>query len=105
MLIRPLLVQDNHWCVPPGSPEGDDWTDELRMVLSQCLERITYFRRAETVTRVRVAGSANISTPNCTLVDKHTTGAVPVLSPLKNASRDDIERATDSPEAVKRGGI
>lgn len=21
-----VLVQDNHWCVPPGSPEGDDWT-------------------------------------------------------------------------------
>ncbi len=105
MLIRPLLVQDKHWCVRPGSPEGDDWTDELRMVLSQCLERITYFRRAETVTRVRIAGSANIPTPNRTLVDKHTAGAVPVLSPLKNASRDDIERATDNPEAVKRGGI
>lgn len=102
------LVQDNYWCVPRESPvwwfiEGDDWTDDLRALLAQCLERMTYFGRAETLTRVRVAGSTtDIPTPNCTLVDKRTAGAVPVLSPLRNASRDDIERTTDNPEAVNR---
>jgi len=55
--IRRLrLVQDNYWCVPPESPvwwfiEGDDWTDELRALLAQCLARMTYFGRAETLTR------------------------------------------------------
>ncbi len=102
------LVQDNYWCVPPESPvwwflEGDDWTDELRALLAQCLKRTIYFGRAETFTRVRIAGSTTeIPTPNCTLVDKRTAGAAPVLSPLQNASRDDIERTTDNPEAVKR---
>lgn len=102
------LVQDNYWCVPPESPvwwfiEGDDWTDELRALLAQCLECIIYFGRAETLTRVRVTDSTtDIPRPNCTLVDKRTAGAVPVLSPLKSATRDDIERTTDNPEAVKR---
>ena len=83
--------------------EGDDWVDELQAVLAQCLERMTYFGRAETLTRIRVARSAD-ETPqaNCTLADKRTAGAVPVLSPLKEATREDIERTTDNPEAAKR---
>ena len=78
---------------PPESPvwwfiEGDDWTDELRALLAQCLERMTYFGRAETLTRIRVAGSTDdIPTPNCTLVDKRAAGAVPVLSPLDGRPR------------------
>lgn len=102
------LVQDNYWCVPPESPvwwfiEGDDWTDDHCALLAQCLERMTYFGRAETLTRIGVVGSTDdIPEPNCTLVDKRVGGAVPVLSPLTEATRDDIERTTDNPEAVKR---
>lgn len=102
------LVQDNYWCVPPEAPvwwfiEGDDWVDVLQAVLAQCLERMTYFGRAETLTRIRVAGSADeIPEANCTLADRRTAGAVPVLSPLEAATREDIERTTDNPEAVKR---
>lgn len=102
------LVQDNYWCVPPGEPvwwflEGDDWTDDLRALLDQCLERMTYFGRAESLTRVRVAGPTNgIPRPNCTLTDKRGAGAALVLSPLDTATREDIERTTDNPEAVKR---
>ena len=102
------LVQDNYWCVAPETPvwwflEGDDWTDDLRELLGQCLERMTYFGRAETLTRVRVAGSTDeIPQANCTLADKRTAGAVPVMAPLKVATREDIERSTDNPEAVKR---
>lgn len=102
------LVQDNYWCVPPEWPvwwfiEGDDWTDDLRALLAQCLERMTYFGRAETLSRICVVGSADdIPTPNCTLRDRRTAGAAPVLSPLKEATRGDIERTTDNPEAVKR---
>lgn len=102
------LVQDNYWCVPPESPvwwfiEGDDWTDELCALLAQCLARMTYFGRAETLTRIGIVGATDdIPAPNCTLVDKRAAGAVPVLSPLSDATRDDIERTTDNPEAVKR---
>ncbi len=103
------LVQDNYWCVPPESPvwwfiEGKAWTDDLRALLARCLERMTYFGRAETLTRICVVGPADDipTAPNCTLVDKRTGGAAPVLSPLKEATRDDIERTTDNPEAVMR---
>jgi CRISPR-associated protein Csb2 len=102
------LVQDNYWCVPPNSPvwwilEGDDWNDELRAVLAECLARMTYFGRAETLARIRVAGSTDeIPRSNCALTGKRGVGGVPVLSPLPNAARDDIERTTDNPEAVKR---
>lgn len=102
------LVQDNYWCVPPVAPvwwfiEGDDWTDDLRELLGQCLERMTYFGRAETLTRVRVASSPDeIPLANCTLADKRRAGAAPVLSPLDTATREDIERTTDNPEALKR---
>jgi CRISPR-associated protein Csb2 len=102
------LVQDNYWCVPPEAPvwwfiDGDDWTNDLKALLVECVARMTYFGRAESLTRIRVAGSGD-ETPqaNCTLADKRTAGAVPVLSPLKEATREDIERTTDNPEAVKR---
>lgn len=102
------LVQDNYWCVPPEAPvwwfiEGDDWTDDLRAALVECLERVTYFGRAETLTRIRVADlSDEIPQANCTLAEKRTAGAVPVLAPLKEATREDLERTTDDPASVKQ---
>ncbi len=102
------LVQDNYWCVPPESPvwwfiEGDLWSDELRAVLARCLERMTYFGRAESLTRVRIVDStADIPTANCKLDDMRSAGAAPVLSPLINATRDDIELTTDNPRIAKQ---
>jgi CRISPR-associated protein Csb2 len=102
------LVQDNYWCAPPESPvwwfiEGEAWADELRALLAVCVERMTFFGRAETITRIRIADAGEvIPAPNCKLLDKRTAGAVPVLSPLKGATREDLERTTDDPEAVKR---
>jgi CRISPR-associated protein Csb2 len=103
------LVQDNYWCAPPESPvwwfiEGDDWTEDLRALFAKCLERLTYFGRAETFTRICLVSMADgvPTAPNCTLSDKRTAGSVPVLTPLREASREDIERTTDHPEAAKR---
>lgn len=102
------LAQDNYWCVPPEAPvwwfiEGDDWTDDLRELLARCLERMTYFGRAETFTRIRVANTTDeVPMPNCTLTEKRTGGAVPVLAPREEATREDIERTTEHPEVVKQ---
>lgn len=102
------LAQDNYWCVAPETPlwwfiEGDDWTDELREVLGRCLERTTYLGRAETLTRIRTVAMADpLPEANCMLAVKRTAGAAPVLAPLKEATRVDIERTTDNPEAVKQ---
>lgn len=102
------LIQDNYWCVTPEAPvwwfvDGESWTNELIAALEQCLIRMTYFGRAETLTRIRVADSQKvIPSPNCTLVDKRIAGGAPVLTPLDSATRDDIERITDNPESVGR---
>jgi CRISPR-associated protein Csb2 len=102
------LVQDNYWCVAPEAPvwwfiEGDSWTPELVATLDQCLARMTYFGRAEALTRVRRASPRDVVPEcNCRLVEKRTSGAVPVLTALDSAARSDIERTTDAPESVKR---
>jgi CRISPR-associated protein Csb2 len=101
-------VQDNYWCVSPEAPvwwfiEGNAWVDDSHAELARCLERMTYFGRAEAFTRIRMASSLDeIPEPNCALADRRTAGAVPVLAPLADASREDIERTTDNPEAVRR---
>ena len=77
--------------------------DELQTVLSLCLERMTYFGRAESLTCIRLAtNSDDIPEANCALSIKRSAGAVPSLSPLMDASRKDIELTTEHPEAVKR---
>lgn len=103
------LVQDNYWCVPPEAPvwwfiEGGDWVDdEARTMLALCLERMTYFGRAETLTRIRLALSPEEIPPvNCTLSRKRSAGSIPVLSPIKGARREDIERTTDDHESANR---
>jgi CRISPR-associated protein Csb2 len=102
------LVQDNYWCVAPESPvwwflEGDSWAPDLVTTLDRCLSRMTYFGRAEALTRIRCASPQDvIPESNCRLVNERTSGAVPVLTPLDSAKRSDIERTTDAPESVKR---
>jgi CRISPR-associated protein Csb2 len=101
------LVQDNYWTLSSETPvwwfiDGEAWTPELFVALEQCLARLTYFGRAETLARIRLAGlHESVPKPNCTLVERRAAGAVPVLSPLESASRSDIERTTDDPNAVK----
>jgi CRISPR-associated protein Csb2 len=102
------LVQDNYWCVAPETPvwwfiEGNSWTSDLIAALDQCLTRMTYFGRAEALTRVRRTGPQDIIPEcNCRPVEERTSGAVPVLTPLVTATRADVERVTDAPESVKR---
>jgi CRISPR-associated protein Csb2 len=102
------LVQDNYWCITPEAPvwwfvEGDSWTPEIVATLEQCLARMTYFGRAETLTRVCLLGSRDvIPEPNCVLSEGRRSGAVPVLTALGSATRADIERTTDAPESAKR---
>jgi CRISPR-associated protein Csb2 len=101
------LAQDNYWCVAPDEPvwwflDGDQWTDPLVSVLDRCLERVIYLGRAETLTRIRRAVGRGEPDPNCVLLEQRGPGAVPVLTPRTDATRVDVERVTDDPEAVKR---
>ncbi len=103
------LVQDNYWCFPRDEPiwwfiEDDAWSDQrLVEVLEACVERLTWFGRAETLTRMRIACAINEAPePNCTFSDDRISGSVPVLVPLPDAGREDIERTTDEKNAKQR---
>ncbi|HET7932430.1 MAG TPA: type I-U CRISPR-associated protein Csb2, partial [Rhodanobacteraceae bacterium] len=76
--------------------DGCCWNDTLLAALDHCLDRITYFGRAESFTRID-RSAADAPEPNCTLneeIDSVGTGAVPVLVPRLDASRDQIEGLT-----------
>jgi CRISPR-associated protein Csb2 len=100
------LTQDNYWCVAPTEAvwwfvDGKDWTNTLVGTLDHCLQRITYFGRAETFTRIQRAPHG-YPEPNCELSEHRGTGLVPVLVPSPCASRDDVERVTDDEKSVTR---
>lgn len=102
------LAQDNYWCVPPTDEgavwwllDGDLWTGPLVTTLDRCLDRISYFGRAETFTRIRRA-SDGCPEPNCDLLEHRGSGSVPVLVPSLDASRSDVERVTDDADNVAR---
>jgi CRISPR-associated protein Csb2 len=95
------LTQDNYWCVPGDESgcvwwllNGNYWNEPLIEALDRCVERVVYFGRAETFTRIRRVAEATVE-PNCELVQRRIAGAVPVLAPTAGAKRPDIERVTD----------
>jgi CRISPR-associated protein Csb2 len=104
------LAQDNYLCLPADDGgaiwwflEGDQWNEELVGALNECLKRMTYFGRAEAFTRIAVEMDSDIAAvPNCTLMERRMFGTTPVLVPEPTATRQDIERVTDDPAAVKR---
>ncbi|MCL6105806.1 MAG: type I-U CRISPR-associated protein Csb2 [Actinobacteria bacterium] len=102
------LAQDNYWCIPCGEDgtvwwllEGKNWTESLINLLDNCLERITYFGRAESFTRISVYRSSEPPPePNCELNELRIPGGVPVLTPRADTDQTDIERVTDDPQAA-----
>jgi len=104
------LAQDNYVCIPADDDgaiwwflEGDHWNEDLAEALNECLKRMTYFGRAEAFMRVAVEmNPTNAPAPNCTLMERRIPGAAPVLVPKSSATRKDIERVTDDPDAIKR---
>ncbi len=102
------LAQDNYWCTARCEEgavwwfiEGENWNNDLLEVLDRCLERITYFGRAETFTRIERVMDAGCK-PNCELSDMPRAGAVPVLVPSPDAGRADLERTTEDEMVARR---
>jgi len=97
------LVQDNYWAVPPRCPvwwllEGGGWADDLLGVLDQCLERIAYFGRAESLTELcRWTGPLPEGVAaNCQLQpERRSRRDVPVLVPVPDATPEQVQCITD----------
>jgi CRISPR-associated protein Csb2 len=104
------LAQDNYVCLPADDDaaiwwllESDLWTEELAGALNECLNRMTYFGRAEAFTRIAVEKDpTKAPVPNCMLMERPAAGTAPVLVPEPSATREDVERVTDDPQAAER---
>jgi CRISPR-associated protein Csb2 len=106
------LVQDNAWCVSADASDesavwwfldSDEWTPETLSALDACLGRIVYFGRAETLTMIERWSEGTFIEPNCSLVkEPRSSRSVPVLAPLTDATRQDVERITDDHRAKGR---
>lgn len=97
-------VKDNFWLTPKsGAPlywilDGDFslWPEDLLTHLDACLARMTYFGRAESITRIeRVQENLDIAA-NCVLRDSRTTSAVPVLCPTVEATLPQVACLTNA---------
>ncbi|MCX8073354.1 MAG: type I-U CRISPR-associated protein Csb2 [Candidatus Binatia bacterium] len=105
---RRSLAQDNYWCTLRGDEgavwwfiDGPDWSDELATVLDRCLERMIYFGRAESFSRM-YRESVSFPQPNCELFEEPRGDRVPVLVPSPEARRSDLERTTEDPSVAGR---
>ena len=108
---RSTLVTDNFWVVGNSQAvsdtvwwvvEGDAWSKEQLDLLDACLERMTYFGRAEALTEVqRVEKLPNDVGVNCVLAAMPSTGSVPVLVPTEEATLVQVQAVTDDPSVAR----
>ncbi len=101
-------VQDSFWLAPPECAptvwilEGGEWPQSARNLLADCLDRMTYFGRAESITSIRcVNGLPSNAAFNCVLKDTPSSGSVPVLAPTRDATLEQVQTLTDDPSAAK----
>ena len=92
--------KDNFWLVSPESNvlywilDGEDWADETLTHLDDCLARVTYFGRAESVTVIERIDEPRFAAPPASAVivlsDTRSVTAVPVLCPQKEATLEQV---------------
>ena len=89
--------KDNFWLVSTESDalfwifEGENWTNELLAHLDECLARMTYFGRAESITVIeRLENDDFGRNANCELKDKRTSASVPILCPNADATLEQV---------------
>lgn len=89
--------KDNFWLLPSQADaffwiiEGDSWTGELLAHVDECLARMIYFGRAESITQIeRSKSEADSIDGNCELRDKRTSTSIPVLCPSAEATLEQV---------------
>lgn len=98
-------VKDNFWLTPEKaepvywlfeSTDNSLWRNDVLPHLDECLARMTYFGRTESITRIeRVKNDSTAISPNCELSASRTATAVPVLCPTDDATFAQVACTTD----------
>jgi len=104
------LAEDHYRAVPPDDPlfwywEAVDLQEPQQQLLDQLLERILYFGRAESFSRLRrVAALPADVKINCRLAERDAGGMTPVLahSPIHQLDLASLLAATDDKELAGR---
>lgn len=104
-------VQDNFWLTAGDTQplywilEGDMWSESTLELLDQCLARMTYFGRAESITAIQRDTDFSLTdTPNCILSASRTSDSVPVLCPRPEVTHDQLQLTTDD-KAVRNATV
>jgi CRISPR-associated protein Csb2 len=94
--------KDNFWLVSAETDAlfwsfvSENWTNELLAHFDECLARMTYFGRAESITAIeRLKHEDIIINTNCELKDKRTSTSVPVLCPRVDATFEQVACQTN----------
>lgn len=109
---RSTLVRDNFWVTGNSETgsclgvvwwimDGERWSDDELEWLDACLERMTYFGRAETITEIRrIDELPKDVTVNCILEQVPSSGSIPVLVPEADATLEQLQAHTDDPSVA-----
>ena len=110
---RSTLIQDNFWVVGGLKAisdaggiiwwvvEGDAWREDQLSLLDACLERMTYFGRAEAITEIERVGELPKGTEiNCVQEQVPSSGSVAVLVPTEGATLAQVQAVTDAPSVA-----
>jgi len=110
------LVKDNFWLVSPLDTneldfangallwllKGAEWPPAALALLDECLPRMTYFGRAESLTDIRrVANLPDGIALNCYLKPQRNAHSVPVLAPLPEVTLDQVQATSDDPSVAE----
>lgn len=102
MTYKKTKVQDNFWLTSPDAEpilwrlKSEQWLFPVRKLLADCLDRMTYFGRAESLTSIRLLDREPIhSSANCSLTQARSETSVPVLCPRADATMKQILMTTD----------
>lgn len=110
---RTTLACDNFWVVGGSSPdedagalwwvlEGEGWSAVELDWFDACLQRMTYFGRAEAITEIRrIEGLPERTHVNCVLEYDPSSDSVPVLVPTPDATLGQVQQVTDDPSVAK----
>lgn len=101
MAYNTTKVQDNFWLTPPDAEpilwrlESEQWLLPVQKLLAACLDRMTYFGRAESITSARLLDREPTPSTNCSLTETRSETSVPVLCPRADATMKQILMTTD----------
>jgi CRISPR-associated protein Csb2 len=104
-------VQDNFWLTAGEAQplywilDGGGWEDgAINELHDQCLARMTYFGRAESITAMQRVDAGKAPAPNCQVADARTSDSVPILCPRSDVTLDQLQLTTDDP-AVRNSTV